>query len=178
MLNIANKLTVFRILLVPFFVFFLMQESSSMQLLGAIIFTVAATTDFLDGYLARSRNLVTTFGKFADPLADKILTMSAFVLLVEQGILPAWGVIVIISREFIVTGFRILAASNDITIAASPYGKAKTIAQLIALIWILFQNILPLSIGIVIFYISLALTVISGIDYLYKNREIMDLNNL
>lgn len=177
-MNIANKLTLFRIILVPFFVAFTMSNLEYGKLIGGIIFIIAASTDFLDGYLARSRNLITTFGKFADPLADKILTMSAFILLVEMGVIPSWGVIIIIAREFIVTGFRVIAASNQVTIAASPYGKLKTIFQLISIIWLLFSRILPLNIGIFLYYIAVILTIISGIDYLYKNIEVMDLNDI
>lgn len=177
-MNIANKLTLFRVILVPIFVYFILSDIKNGQFIGTSIFIVAALTDFLDGYLARKYNLVTTFGKFIDPLADKILTMSAFILLVEMQVIGSWGVIIIIAREFIVTGFRVIAASNQVTIAASPYGKFKTVLQLVSIIWLLLSPVLPLNIGLVIYYFALFMTILSGIDYLYKNIEIMDLNNL
>jgi CDP-diacylglycerol--glycerol-3-phosphate 3-phosphatidyltransferase len=124
-MNLANKLTIARVLLIP--VFILVYYTSGVGFWAALVFGIATITDTLDGYIARSRKLITTFGKFADPLADKILVTSALILLVGSRIIPAWAVILIIAREFIVTGFRILAASERITIAASPLGKLKTI---------------------------------------------------
>lgn len=177
-MNIANKLTLFRILLVPVFLIFMYIDIPYGEFIAGVIFTIAAITDMLDGYLARSRNLVTTFGKFVDPLADKVLTCAAFIVLVEKHIFPAWAVIIIIAREFIITGFRTLAASNNITIAASKLGKLKTISQLIGLIWVLFSPPLPLSVGIVIFYIAVFLTALSGVDYIVKNIKILDLDNI
>lgn len=177
-MNIANKLTIFRILMVPVFLILMGLEGQTYHSLGGLIFVIASLTDMLDGYLARSRNLVTTFGKFMDPLADKILTSAAFIVLVEKNIIPAWAVVIIIAREFIITGFRTLAASQDITIAASPLGKLKTIFQLTALILLLFPAIFPLGLGLVVFYIAVILTVLSGVDYLLKNRQVLDLENL
>lgn len=177
-MNIANKLTLFRILLVPVFLIFMYIDNPNHQLYAAIIFTIAALTDMLDGHLARSRNLITTFGKFMDPLADKILTCAAFIALVEMNILPAWAVVIIIAREFMITGFRTLAASRDITIAASIWGKIKTIFQLVSLVCLLFSPMIPEKIGIILFYIAVVFTIISGIDYIYKNIEVLDLENI
>lgn len=177
-MNIANKLTLFRVILVPFFVFFLISNIKFGRQIGGIIFIIASCTDFLDGYLARKHNLVTTFGKFADPLADKILTISAFILLVEMQIIGAWGVIIIISRELIITGFRVIAASNQVTIAASPFGKLKTVLQLFSIIFFLFAPPIPILLGKIVYYLAILMTIISGIDYLYKNIGIMDLDNI
>lgn len=177
-MNIANKLTIMRLLLVPVFVILFLMKTPGARLAASLVFCVAAFTDFLDGHLARKYHLVTTFGKFLDPLADKVLTISAFIMLVEEGVIPAWGVIIIVARELAITGFRILAASDNITIAASPFGKIKTITQLLSLIALLFAPSVPQSVGIILFYIAVVLTVLSGIDYLIKNKGVLDLDNI
>lgn len=177
-MNTPNKLTLVRTLMVPIFVIFMYQEFSSARLIATVIFSVASFTDFLDGYIARKNNLVTNFGKFADPLADKILVCSALILLASVNEIPAWMVIVIIAREFTITGFRTIAASGNITIAASPLGKFKTITQLISLI-LLLTNIEFLKVpGIIIFYLATFFTVVSGIDYIIKNKSVLDLKNI
>ncbi len=181
-MNIANKLTVLRILLVPVFVVLMLTKKPSLQVFAAVIFVLAALTDMLDGHLARSRNLVTTFGKFLDPLADKILASSAMILLVELGVLSSWMVILVIFREFAITGFRILAASQGITIAAGKSGKLKTIFQLVSLTLLLFSfpytMEMGMSIGQFLFFVSILLTVISGVEYLAKNSQVLDLENM
>ena len=177
-MNIANKLTVLRLALVPIFVVLMLIGTQATTILGAIVFTIASFTDFLDGHLARKYNLVTTFGKFLDPLADKVLTISGFIILVEQNIIPAWGVIVIVARELAITGFRIIAASEDITIAASPFGKLKTITQLASLIALLFSPPIPQGIGVFIFYIAVILRFLTGIDFSIKNKTVLALENL
>ena len=177
-MNIANKLTIMRLLLVPVFVILFLMKTPGTGLAASFVFCVAAFTDFLDGHLARKYHLVTTFGKFLDPLADKMLTISAPIMLVEEGVIPAWGVIIIVTRELAITGFRILAASDNITIAASPFGKIKTITQLLSLIALLFVPPVPQMIGIVLFYIAVVLTVLSGVDYLVKNKSVLDLENI
>ena len=139
---------------------------------------LASLTDALDGYLARSRNLITNFGKFVDPLVDKVLTMAAFIVLVEAGVIPAWSVIIIISRELIITGFRTLAADMGITIAASMWGKAKTTSQMISLVLLLLHNEVLNKFGIYVFYLAVILTIISGLDYLIKNKKVLDLENI
>ena len=136
---------------------------------------MASITDFLDGYIARKYKLVTTFGKFIDPLADKLLVMTALLLLTVDGIIPVWIVITILSREFIVTGIRLVAASVGKVIAAGKLGKYKTATTMIALVLLLmyrFDKIFETS-GMILLYIGLALTVISGIEYFYKNRHII-----
>ncbi len=145
--------------------------------LAAGIFIFASITDTLDGHIARSRNMITDFGKFMDPLADKILTSAAYISLVGLGKVPAWIVVVIIAREFAITGFRTLAVSTGVTIAASSLGKIKTITQLLALIFLLLDNFpfnyLNIPVDMILLYLSLFFTVLSGVDYLYKNKEIL-----
>ncbi|WBW50688.1 CDP-diacylglycerol--glycerol-3-phosphate 3-phosphatidyltransferase [Peptoniphilus equinus] len=177
-MNLANKLTFLRVLMVPVFVLFMYLDFAGARLIATLIFAVASFTDFLDGYLARKNNWVTNFGKFADPLADKILVASALICLTGIGDIPAWGVIIIIAREFAVTGFRILAAADNITIAASPLGKLKTVTQLIAIL-ILLTNITALyRIGMFVFYVAVFFTLISGIDYFAKNLKVLDLKHI
>ncbi|MSS77229.1 CDP-diacylglycerol--glycerol-3-phosphate 3-phosphatidyltransferase [Anaerococcus sp. WCA-380-WT-2B] len=176
-MNIANKVTTVRMFMVPIFVV-LYLIFGKMYNIVAIIYAIAALTDALDGHLARSRNLVTTFGKFMDPLVDKILTMAGFILLTSSNIVPNWAVILIIARELIITGLRTLAASNNITIAASKGGKAKTLSQCISTVLLLLNNNTLNSIGLVIFYLAVILTVYSGIDYLVKNKKVLNLDDM
>lgn len=174
-MNLANKITIFRIFLVPVFMLVLYSNINHSTYIAALIFIIASLTDTLDGYIARSKNMITNFGKFVDPLADKILVSAALISLVELGKVPGWVVVVIIAREFAISGFRIIAASEGITIAASPLGKIKTITQLLAIILLLLNNfpfyLLNLPIDTILLYISLFFTVVSGIDYIYKNRS-------
>lgn len=176
-MNIANKVTTVRMLMVPVFVVLYLVFGKAYNV-AAIIYALAALTDALDGHLARSRNLVTTFGKFMDPLVDKILTMAGFVLLVEANVVSSWAVILIIARELIITGLRTLAASNNITIAASKGGKLKTLSQCIATFLLLLNNESLNSIGMYIFYLAVILTVYSGIDYLVKNKQVLNLDDI
>lgn len=177
-MNTPNKLTLMRTLMVPIFVLCMYLDFNNSRIIATIIFTIASFTDFLDGYLARRDNLVTNFGKFADPLADKILVCAAMIMLVSSGEMPAWAVIIIIAREFTITGFRIIAASENITIAASPLGKFKTVTQLISNILLLtgIESLRPT--GMAIFYLAVVFTVISGADYLIKNKKVLDLENI
>lgn len=174
-MNLANKITIFRVLLVPIFILVLYSKIRYNNFIAALIFVIASLTDTLDGYIARSKNMITNFGKFVDPLADKILVSAALISLVEMGKIPAWVVIIIIAREFLISGFRIIAASEGITIAASPLGKIKTITQLIAIILLLINNfpfyLINIPVDMILLYISLFFTVLSGIDYIYKNRS-------
>ena len=175
-MNLANKLTILRILLVPVFMLFLLIDISYGQYIATGIFIIAALTDSLDGYIARSRNQITTFGKFMDPLADKLLVSSALILLVEMNRLSSWVVIIIIAREFAITGLRILAASEGITIAASWWGKFKTTSQIVTIVVLLLDNYPFSKWNIPIDKISIALalifTIISGADYLIKNKQV------
>ena len=176
-MNLPNKLTVLRVIMIPFFVLFLLSGigKEAGKWIALILFVVASLTDLLDGKIARKYNLVTNFGKFMDPLADKLLVCSALICFVELGRLPAWMVIVIISREFIISGFRLIAADNEIVIAASYWGKFKTTFQMIMIVLLIAD--LP---GKEMFYltqaviwVALGLTVISLLDYLVKNRNVM-----
>lgn len=188
-MNLANKLTLLRIFLVPvFLIFFLVEGIDYGTIVATIVFIVASITDQLDGHIARSRNQITTFGKFMDPLADKLLVTAVFVCLVQIGMIPAWAVIIILSREFAVSGLRSIAASNGLVIAASWWGKIKTVTQMLAiLLFLLTVNIMTIGntnllvnffpgflvASNIVFYICVAITIISGIDYFIKNRKVI-----
>ena len=173
-MNLPNKLTMFRVILIPFFVLFMLVDITTVdKWIALAIFIVASLTDLLDGKIARKYNLVTNFGKFMDPLADKLLVCSALICLVELTKLPAWMVIVIIAREFIISGFRLIASDNGVVIAASYWGKFKTTFQMV-MICLLIADIAAIGIITnVIVWIALILTVVSLIDYLVKNKDIM-----
>ena len=179
-MNLANKLTLLRVIMIPLFVFFLLKGDPSNMAIAGGIFIFASLTDFLDGYIARSRNLVTKFGKFMDPLADKLLVMSAFVCLVELQLVPSWIVIVILAREFIVSIFRAIAASDGIVIAAGKLGKYKTTTQMIAIILLCFGNFPFNSLNIpmdqIFLYLCTFLTILSGLDYILKNKVVLKEN--
>ncbi len=174
-MNLPNKLTVCRVALIPFFVVFLLYPDLTKysNYIAAAIFIIASLTDYADGKIARKYNLVTNFGKFMDPLADKLLVCAAMICLVEMGKLAAWIVIVIMSREFIISGFRLVASDNGIVIAANYWGKFKTTFQMLMIIVLILD--IPSDafrlLGEGLTYIALALTVISLVDYIFKNRE-------
>lgn len=176
-MNLPNKLTIFRVILIPFFVVFMLTPicPGYANYIAVAIFIVASLTDLLDGKIARKYNLVTDFGKFMDPLADKLLVCAAMICLIETGQLAAWIVIVIISREFIISGFRLVAADNGVVIAASYWGKFKTTFQMLMVIVLIlnFDNRYFQILGTVLTYIALVLTVVSLIDYLWKNRAVL-----
>ena len=173
-MNLPNKITVFRASMVPvFLVFMLMPGISGGNYIAASIFAIASASDFLDGYLARKNNLVTDFGKFMDPLADKLLVCSALICLIELDKIPSWMVIVIIAREFIISGFRLVASDNGVVIAASYWGKFKTTFQMV-MVCLMIANIPQLQILTdIVMWAALLLTVISLIDYLWKNKGVM-----
>lgn len=162
--NIPNALTVGRILIIPVFILLLtLWQGPMSQMIAALIFALASLTDYLDGYLARKWKVVSNFGKFADPMADKILVMTAFIMLVELKIAPAWVVAIIICRELAVTGLRLLLVENGGTVlAAAMPGKIKTFSQMFAIIFLLFHWSLP---GQILLYIALFFTLYSGYDY-------------
>ena len=176
-MNLPNKLTMFRVILIPFFVFFLLAPyfEGYGNYVAVAIFIVASLTDLLDGKIARKYNLVTNFGKFMDPLADKLLVCSAMICLVELKLLPAWIVILIIAREFIISGFRLIASDNGIVIAASYWGKFKTTFQMLMVIVLLLNFDLPVFhiLGTVLIWIATILTVVSLIDYIIKNKDVL-----
>lgn len=175
-MNLANKITMFRILLLPIFVLSYYYDQSGLSSLA--IFLLGSFSDFLDGYVARKYDMITDFGKFIDPIADKILVLSAFILFIERGFVEPWVVIVVLFRELLISGFRMLAAKKNISIAADIFGKLKTTTQFFSVIFF-FLTIIFISgkmylIGKVLLYISVALTVLSMINYLYKNREVFN----
>lgn len=175
-MNLPNKLTVLRVCLIPFFVWFTLVDlvPGYSKYIAVLIFIVASLTDLLDGKIARKYNLVTNFGKFMDPLADKLLVCAALICLVSTGLIPAWMVIIIISREFIISGFRLVASDNGVVIAASYWGKFKTTFQMLMIIVLLldFGGIFDL-IGQILTWIALILTIVSLIDYLIKNKHVI-----
>ena len=175
-MNLPNKLTTFRVILIPFFVFFMLAPDMTgiNNYIAVAIFIVASLTDLLDGKIARKYNLVTNFGKFMDPLADKLLVCSAMICMIPDGTLAAWFVIVIIAREFIISGFRLVASDNGVVIAASYWGKFKTTFQMLMII-VLILNLGGVfdMIGLVLTWIALILTVVSLIDYLVKNKQVI-----
>ena len=175
-MNLPNKLTVLRIIMVPFFVFFMLTDAGGAgnKWIALVIFCVASLTDMLDGKIARARGLVTNFGKFMDPLADKLLVCSAMICLIPLGKLTAWFVIVIIAREFIISGFRLVASDNGIVIAASYWGKFKTVSQMFMVIVMIMDlgGVFDV-IGTVLMWAALILTIVSLIDYIAKNVEVL-----
>jgi CDP-diacylglycerol---glycerol-3-phosphate 3-phosphatidyltransferase len=189
--NLANKITLARIFLVPVVMIFLLvrfdighiQIGSVIlkmnEMIATFIFILAAVTDGLDGYIARKNKMVTNLGKFLDPLADKLLITAALVSLVEMQRLDAWIAIVIISREFAVTGLRLIAAAEGYIIAASPLGKLKTIIQIVAIVSLMLNNVpfstISFPFSLVATWLAVLITIISGLDYFYKNRKIVTL---
>ena len=174
-MNLPNKLTILRmIMIVPFVVFMLVPIGGAAgKWIALALFVIASLTDLLDGKIARKYNLVTTFGKFMDPLADKLLVCSALICLVELGRIPAWIVIIIISREFIISGFRLVASDKGVVIAANWWGKFKTTFQMVMIV-LMIADIAALSIVTqIVMWIALILTVVSLVDYLVKNKDVM-----
>ena len=177
-MNTPNKLTIAIMIIVPFLVIFLLTGwgGEANRYISLTLFVVASVTDWFDGYLARKNNLVTNFGKFMDPLADKLLVCSAMICMIDLKRLPAWFVIIIIAREFIISGFRLIAAENGIVIAANYWGKFKTASQMIMIILLIlhFDGIFVILEQIFI-WLSLALTIISLITYIWQNRTVLSM---
>lgn len=173
-MNIANKITLVRIFLVPVFLLFMLTDFTAYNsIIAFVVFVIATLTDKIDGTIARKYNLVTDFGKFLDPIADKLLVCSALICLTAGGTIPAWITIVIIGREFIISAFRLVCADTGKTVAASWWGKSKTIAQMVTII-VLLLNIAQLKIlEDILIYVSLVLTVVSLVDYFLKNKEVL-----
>lgn len=178
-MNLPNKLTILRIILIPFFVFFLLADIAGPYRfwIADVVFIIASLTDMADGKIARKYGLVTNFGKFMDPLADKMLVSSAFICLVELGRIPAWIVIVIIAREFVISGFRLIASDNGIVIAASYWGKFKTTFQMFAIILLILNlgETYPMIhiLEQILIYVALILTIVSLVDYVAKNIDVL-----
>lgn len=174
-MNLPNKLTVLRILLIPVFLFFLFFEMQHGRIFAVSVFVIASLTDALDGYIARKHNLITNFGKLMDPLADKLLVCSALIAMIALGSIPALLVILIISRDFIITSFRALAADNNVVIAAMVSGKIRTAVQMVMIIYLLigFTGEIFDIIGYILMALAALLTVISAFEYIYKNRQVL-----
>ena len=175
-MNLPNKLTVLRVVMVPFFVAFMLIPSlggAGNKYIALALFCIASFTDFLDGYLARRDNLVTNFGKFMDPLADKLLVCSALICLIPAGKLETWIVLVIIAREFIISGFRLVASDNGIVIAASYWGKFKTVSHMTMIILLILDLPFLWIVTEIVKWIAVALTIISLVDYVWKNKQVL-----
>ena len=176
-MNLPNKLTLARVIMIPFFVLFLLTNIGGVigDYIALAIFIIASFTDFLDGFIARKYHLVTNFGKFMDPLADKLLVCSAMICLLELGRIPAWIVIIIIAREFIISGFRLVASDKGVVIAAGWSGKFKTVFQMIMIMMMILHLDFPIynTVQNVIMYLALALTVLSLVEYLAKNWQVL-----
>ena len=170
-MNLPNKLTIARVICVPIFV---VLYALGLNIPALIVFIAASITDYFDGKIARSKHLITDFGKFMDPLADKILVCGALIALIELGRVPAWYVILVIAREFIISGFRLVAADNGVVIAASMWGKFKTTFLMIEIIFLIlnFESRLGQIINVILLWICAALVLISLVDYIWKNRQI------
>lgn len=180
-MNLPNKLTIFRVILIVPFILLLLGGNAGWfganivitDMIALLIFVIASLTDLADGKIARKYNLVTNFGKFMDPLADKLLVCSALIALIELGRIPSWVVIIIIGREFIISGFRLIASDNGVVIAASYWGKFKTTFQMV-MVCLMIANLQPLKLVTdIVMWVALVLTVISLIDYLVKNKAVM-----
>ena len=177
-MNLPNKLTTLRVIMVPFFVAFLLltPTHADFKWIAFVLFVAASLTDLLDGYIARKYHMITNFGKFMDPLADKLLVSAALVCLTALGFIPAWMTVVIISREFIISGFRLIAAENGIVIAANYWGKFKTVSQMIMIILLIVDLGGAFAILTQIFiWLSVALTVISLLTYIMQNRKVLSM---
>lgn len=179
-MNLPNKLTLLRVCMIPLFMIFALIENTPCQLIAVLVFLAASLTDYLDGYIARKCNLVTDFGKFMDPIADKLLVMSAMVILVSQNRMPAWVCVVMLAREFIISGFRLVAAGKGTVIAAGMTGKIKTVTQMIAIVMLfLFSNASGGGSGFFYFisnlvlYVSAIMSIVSCVEYVWNNREVI-----
>ncbi len=179
-MNIANKLTILRIFMIPFFIYFLSIGTVFSDIIATTIFTVAALTDFLDGYIARKYNMITNFGKFMDPIADKLLVASAIIYFIQSGKITAIPVIIMIGREFIISGFRLVASDNNVVIAASPYGKIKTITQMVMIIYLCssIDNLYNIPyVANILIWSSVFTSLLSLFDYIIKNKQVFNENN-
>jgi len=174
-MNLPNKLTVMRVVFVPVFVAFLLLRDMhpSFKWIALAIFITASFTDLFDGYIARKYNLVTNFGKFMDPLADKLLVCSALICLTSLQLIPAWAVIIIIAREFVISGFRLIASDNGVVIAASMWGKVKTVCQMIMVGMMIGDLEILAPLTMLAMWVAVVLTVISLVDYLVRNWGVM-----
>ncbi len=178
----ANKITIARIVMIPALIVAMLLDTDVSSIIALVIFVVASITDCIDGYLARKHNQITNFGKFLDPLADKLLIMAAILIFVQWGQMPAWAAIIILAREFAVTGLRLVAATGGVVIAAGMSGKIKTVTSILAIIlmmtpihdWVLFGSI---TVDVVCYVLMVITTVWSGVEYFVKNIKILDVKS-
>lgn len=176
-MNLPNKLTIARMCMVPLFMIALLINTPASRIIATVVFALASLTDMLDGQIARKYNMITNFGKLMDPLADKVLTAAAMICLVELGDLAAWIAVVIIFREYLITGLRSVAANENIVVAANIWGKVKTVCQMIALMLLMLKPqivaLCGIDVGLWLMYVAVALTIYSGLDYVLKlNKQI------
>lgn len=178
-MNIPNTLTILRVILIPFFVIFMLFDITDVdKYIALAIFIVASLTDMLDGYLARKNHQVTNFGKFMDPLADKLLVCTAIICLMDLDKLPSLVVIIIIAREFIISGFRLVASDNGVVIAASWWGKTKTVSQMFMIILLILDlGGMFATLETILIYLSLILTIVSLGDYILKNKQVLSMQD-
>ena len=172
-MNLPNKLSLLRMALIPVMVGLMYVQNQTCQLLAAVVFGMAAFTDYLDGHIARKQGIVTDFGKFIDPVADKLLNLSAMIMLIHLGLLPAWMVIVILARELCVDGLRMVAVGNGQVIAAGQLGKIKTVSQIVLILWLMLTR-LSVAGSVISLLLALwvvAITLWSGVDYFVKNGQ-------
>ncbi len=178
-MNTANKLTIFRIILVPFFVYFIYSDWPQGRLIAFVLFVIAAVSDFADGYIARNYNQITKLGKLLDPVADKILVVAALIALVDLGDIPGWLVIVIIARDFFIDVLRMVAASEGVVLAAGPLGKIKTVLQMLAIPAVILNNypasLIGFPLDMILLYSALIMTVVSGVAYTLNNWRKLNL---
>ena len=179
-MNTANKLTLLRVILVPVVMVLLLQNTQALQIAALAVFVIASITDWLDGYIARKYNQISTFGKFVDPLADKMLTTAAFVIFLYLGIMSPWALMIVLAREFMIAGIRLVAAGEGEVIAASMWGKVKTVSQMLAIIVTILimgnETVLGVSSQLIIdvlIWVSVVFAVISGAEYMIKNRKVI-----
>ena len=178
-MNIPNTLTILRVIPIPFFVIFMLFDITDVdKYIALAIFIVASLTDMLDGYLARKNHQVTNFGRFMDPLADKLLVCTAIICLMDLDKLPSLVVIIIIAREFIISGFRLVASDNGVVIAASWWGKTKTVSQMFMIILLILDlGGMFATLETILIYLSLILTIVSLGDYILKNKQVLSMQD-
>ncbi|MBE6038091.1 MAG: CDP-diacylglycerol--glycerol-3-phosphate 3-phosphatidyltransferase [Anaerofustis stercorihominis] len=173
-MNLPNKITLFRVILIPVYFAFMYMDFSAAIYIAGVIYILASITDSIDGYIARKHNLVTDFGKFMDPLADKLLVITSLVIFCANGRIAAWGVVIVIARELAITSLRTMAALEGTVMAADKYGKIKTITQMLAISAMHFEGFVPVApIVNVVYYFSILMTIISGVNYFIKNKNLI-----
>lgn len=177
-MNLANKITLFRVICIPVFIVLMYMEGMAMEIAALVVYVLGSVSDFVDGYVARKYNMVTDFGKFMDPLADKMLVITAMLMFVAQGRMPAWVLALVITREFAVSGLRLIAVEGGRVIAAAKSGKIKTASTMVCNILMLIPGLTTPTIDLVCSMIILVTTLYSGIEYFIVNRDVMDFKDM